>query len=115
MPNRHQTRSRPPRFSSPGRTLRTSSPIPPPITAPCAAVAASADGPGNTLPDKVGPVPPPGVQIPADARKELQDGVDQLGKDIDDLKIALEKKQALLELLPDVQIFHNSVRYALAY
>jgi hypothetical protein len=76
---------------------------------------AYADGPGDNAPDNVRPVPPPGVQLPAEAQKELQDGVDALGKEIDGLRVTLEKKPALLELLPDVQIYHNSVRYALTY
>jgi hypothetical protein len=85
------------------------------LCVPFVVLAAYADGPGDNQPGKVRPVPPPGVQLPDAARKELQEGVDQLGKDIDDLKKALEKKPALLELLPDVQIYYNSVRYALTY
>src|SRR5262249_42778943 len=38
-----------------------------------------------------------------------------LGKDIDGLRAALQDKPSLLELLPDVQIYHNAVRYALTY
>jgi dienelactone hydrolase len=74
-----------------------------------------ADGPGDNLPDKVRPVPPPGVAIPEAARQELQAGVEDLGKEIEKLRTELAKKPALLELLPDVQIFHNAVRYALTY
>ena len=37
--------------------------------------ALSADGPGDNDPAKVRPVPPPGVEIPAAARQELQAGV----------------------------------------
>ena len=49
------------------------------------------------------------------AAAELQAGVDALGKDIEKLHRDLTGKPALLELLPDVQIFHNAVRYALSY
>src|SRR5262245_34620665 len=79
------------------------------------ASALSADGPGDNVPDKVRPVPPEGVKIADGDRQELQSGVEALGKEIADLRKALEKKPALLELLPDVQIFHNAVRYALTY
>ena len=74
-----------------------------------------ADGPADNLPDKVRRVPPPGIVVPNDEREALAAGVAALGKEIDDLRTALKEKPALLDLLPDVQIFHNSVRYALTY
>ena len=74
-----------------------------------------ADGPADNLPDKVRPVPPPGVVIPATDRAELESGAAALGTEIESLRGALKGKAALLELLPDVQIFHNAVRYALTY
>jgi predicted peptidase len=74
-----------------------------------------ADGPADNLADKVRRVPPPGIAIPAAARTELEAGVADLGKEIDSLRVALKAKPALLDLLPDVQIYHNAVRYALAY
>src|SRR5947209_5418446 len=80
-----------------------------------AACVARADGPGDNLPDKVRPVPPPGVAVPAQNRAELQAGVEALGKEIEALRTALKGKPALLDLLPDVQIYHNAVRYALTY
>src|SRR5205085_4623414 len=46
---------------------------------------------------------------------ELQAGVDAFGKEIDELRAALKSKPALLDLLPDVQVYHNAVRYALTY
>jgi hypothetical protein len=60
-------------------------------------------------------VPPAGIAVADADRAELQAGVDELGKQIDSLRESLAKKPALLELLPDVQIFHNAVRYALTY
>src|SRR5262245_20151335 len=74
-----------------------------------------ADGPGDNQPDKARPVPPPGIKIEDADRAELQAGVDALGKEIEQLCQDLKDKPALLELLPDVQIFHNAVRYALSY
>lgn len=79
------------------------------------AAVCHADGPGDNLPDKVRPVPPPGVAIPAADRQELQAGVDALGKEISDLRSALKDKPDLLDLLPDVQIYYNAVRYPLTY
>ena len=81
------------------------------LAATLAAAAVRADGPADNQPDKVRPVPPPGVAIPAADRAELQAGVEELGKEIDDLRTALKDKPTLLELLPDVQIYYNAVRY----
>jgi len=67
------------------------------------------------VPDHVRPVPPAGITVPENDRKNLSAGVEELGRQIEDLRKTLAKKPALLELLPDVQIFHNAVRYALAY
>ena len=75
----------------------------------------AADGPGDNKPDNVRPVPPPGVELPAGDRDELQAGVAELGKEIEGLRKALAAKPALLDLLPDVQVYHNAVRYALKY
>src|SRR2546423_1080183 len=79
------------------------------------AASALADGPADNLPDKVRPVPRKGASIAATDRQELEDGVARLGSEVDALRGELSKKPALLTLLPDVQIFHNAVRYALRY
>jgi hypothetical protein len=60
-------------------------------------------------------IPPAGIVVPAADRAELEAGVAELGRDIESLRESLKNKPALLELLPDVQIYQNSVRYALAY
>ena len=59
--------------------------------------------------------PPPGIQVPEPDRGELIAGVAALGKEIDTLRGELKAKPPLLALLPDVQVFHNAVRYALEY
>jgi pimeloyl-ACP methyl ester carboxylesterase len=74
-----------------------------------------ADGPRDNDPNNVRPVPEPGIAVPEQTRAELEQGVAVLGKEIDDLRKSLAKKPALLELLPDVEIYYNSVRYALKY
>ncbi len=66
-------------------------------------------------PGSVKSVPPPGIEIPAADRAELEAGIAALGKEIDSVRDALKKQPALLALLPDVQIFHNAARYALQY
>ncbi len=78
-------------------------------------LAALADGPRDNNPDSVRPVPPPGIKVPDADRQELQAGLDELGRQIDGLRTALKGKPALLELLPDVEVYHKAVRYALQY
>jgi pimeloyl-ACP methyl ester carboxylesterase len=73
-----------------------------------------ADGPGDNVAEKVRPVPPPGIAIGETDRAELEKLVAQLGKEIETLRALLSGKP-LLELLPDVQIYHNAIRYALTY
>jgi dienelactone hydrolase len=62
---------------------------------------------------KIGLYPPKGTNIPPAVRAELSAGAAKLGAEIESLRGALKVKPALLALLPDIQIFHNAVRYAL--
>jgi dienelactone hydrolase len=55
----------------------------------------------------VKPVPPPGIAVSAEDRKELEAGLQRLSQSIE----KLEGKP----LLPDVLIFREAVRYALTY
>lgn len=72
-----------------------------------------ADGAGDNQFDNVRRIPQAGVEVPAADRAELQKGVDKLGAEISDLSKLLLPQQR--DLLPDVQIYHNAVRYALGY
>ena len=77
--------------------------------------AVSASPAQQNNPDNVRLIPPPGIDVPAADRAELKTGLAELGARIDALREALKGKPALLELLPDVQVYHNAVRYALRY
>src|SRR5262245_4224189 len=80
------------------------------------AVTVRADGPADNIADKVRPVPPkPKDAVSMTEKAELQKGVNELGAEIESLRTSLKDKPDLLALLPDVQIFHNAVRYALTY
>src|SRR6185503_13573015 len=57
---------------------------------------------------------PPGVAIPDYARKPLTDETARLGAAIEAARTELKGKPALT-FLPDVQIFHKSVDWALRY
>src|SRR5262249_54949952 len=57
--------------------------------------------------------PPPGIEVPDDVRKELTERLVPLEKAIEEL--ARSKDPKVLNLLPDVQIFHKAVHDGLAY
>src|SRR5947209_10193392 len=76
---------------------------------------AHADGPADNLPENVRRIPPPGIAVPAPDRAELEAAIQELGAEIEALRAQLKSRSALLELLPDVQIYHNAARYALTY
>jgi pimeloyl-ACP methyl ester carboxylesterase len=86
-----------------------------PLIALLIAHAALADGPADNQVDKVRRVPPPGIKISDTDRAELGEGVAKLGKEIEALRTELKSKPALLELLPDVEIYHKAVDWALRY
>jgi pimeloyl-ACP methyl ester carboxylesterase len=74
-----------------------------------------ADGPKDNLPDNVRPIPPKGIAVPDTDLKELQAGLVNLKKELDALPAALAGKPALAELIPDVEVYHKAVRYAVEY
>jgi len=74
----------------------------------------AADGERDNQQDNVRRIPPPGVVVPDADKAELAAGVEALGKEIDALRGELKGKPAL-SLLPDVQIYHKAVQWALQY
>ncbi|MGE0128524.1 MAG: prolyl oligopeptidase family serine peptidase [Blastocatellales bacterium] len=80
-----------------------------------ASIAASSITAQQNNPNNVRRLPPAGIKVSAADRAELEAGVARLGREIEELRVELRNNTVLLELLPDVQIFHNAVRYALAY
>lgn len=85
---------------------------------------ALADGPKDNITTNVRPIPPPGVEIPAVDREALAKGAAELKAMIDEVKKSARNggisskaagAPALLDLLPDVEIFHKSVDWALRY
>jgi dienelactone hydrolase len=77
------------------------------------ATAARADGPRDNLVDIVRPIPPRGINVDKAVADQMRADLATLGKQIDGLQSALKDKPALLDLLPDVSIYHKAVRYAL--
>ena len=66
-------------------------------------------------PPQVRRIPPPGIAVPEAEREELEAGAASLEREIDGLRTELKAKPELLALLPDVQIFHKAVDWALRY
>src|SRR5947207_1937193 len=60
-------------------------------------------------------LPPAGIAIPETDRAELTAGAAALRQEIDALPQALGDRAELLALLPDVEIFHKAVDWALRY
>ena len=60
-------------------------------------------------------VPPPGLAISPEDRTELAEGAAELEKQIISLSTTLRTKPALLALLPDVQVFHKAVHWAVVH
>lgn len=89
----------------------------------CAALAfglaASALGQAETTPSPLvaeSPrVPAVGIEIPDDTRQSLRKQTDALGQAIDQLRDQLAKSPPLLRFLPDVQVYHKAVDWALRH
>lgn len=64
---------------------------------------------------KIKPIPPIAPDLPAEIKSELESAVKKLGDEIEKLKSELKGKPDLLALLPDIQIYHNALRYPLQY
>ncbi|MFT6596423.1 MAG: dienelactone hydrolase, partial [Akkermansiaceae bacterium] len=80
-----------------------------------ASFATLADGPKDNLAENVRRIPKDGVAIPAADRSMLQKSIALLGAKIERLSKDLKGKPELLELLPDVEIYHRAAWSALTY
>ncbi len=74
-----------------------------------------ADGPADNIADKVRPIPPVGIAVPAADLARLQAALIKLIVQLAELREKLRDKPALLAELPDVEIYDKAVRYALQY
>jgi pimeloyl-ACP methyl ester carboxylesterase len=74
-----------------------------------------ADGPKDNQADNVRPVPPPGVAVPDADRTRLTEGLAKLRAAIDEAAKAQTKNSMLADLLPDLEIYHKAVDWALRY
>ena len=60
-------------------------------------------------------VPAVGIEIPEDTRLALRERTDALGQAIDQLRVQLAETPPLLRFLPDVQVYHKAVDWALRH
>ena len=60
-------------------------------------------------------IPPPGIALRESDRQELITGVESLGKEIAGLKQKYATDPKRLALLPDVEVFHKAVDWAVRY
>ncbi len=74
-----------------------------------------ADGVKDNSATDVRPVPPPGVAVPDVDRARLTEGLKKLRTAIDDAVKAQAKNPQLADLLPDIEIYHKAVDWALRY
>src|SRR5215813_2581042 len=72
-----------------------------------------ADGPSDNVPDKVRPVPPPGIELSLSDREELEKGLGTLLSSLERLR--KETDPFVVAHLPDVEIYFKAVANALAY
>jgi len=73
----------------------------------CILLSAAAAAAQQPAAPAIRPIPPPGVEVPAQDREELEAGLRRLRASID--------KLGAHPLIPDVRIYHEAVRYALQY
>jgi dienelactone hydrolase len=73
------------------------------------------DRPGANRSNEVRPIPPSGKELAPADRAELEAGVAAFGRQVDALRRELIDNPDGLALLPDVQVYHNAVRYPLVY
>ncbi len=79
------------------------------------AIAAFADGAKDNLATTVRPVPPLGVEVPVAERTELTASLAKLRTAIDDAAKAQAKNPMLANLLPDLEVYHKAVDWALRF
>lgn len=70
-----------------------------------------ADGPADNQVEKIRPVPPPGIEVPAEVRESLNAALEPLKMSIEELSAS--KDPRIQSQLPDAEIFYRAVSLAL--
>jgi hypothetical protein len=74
-----------------------------------------ADGPKDNIANQVRPIPPAGIPVPESEKQALEKSLEILANEIASLRVAASKKPLIDTLLPDVEIFHKAIDWALKY
>jgi hypothetical protein len=80
-----------------------------------ASMSVFADGPKDNTADNVRPVPPLGIEVPAEVKAKVEGEVKQLRSAIDAAAKAQAKNPLLAELLSDIEIYHKALDWALKH
>lgn len=80
-----------------------------------AASPSFADGPKDNIPTDVRPVPPAGIAVPEAERTALEAELKALRQAIDAAAKAQAKLPHLEDLLPDIEVYHKAVDWALRH
>ncbi len=78
-------------------------------------LAVVADGPADNVPEKVRPIPAAGAKVSDADAAEIRAALAELKTELDALPDVLKDKPELLDLLPDVEIYHKAGRYAIDF
>ncbi|MDF1824542.1 MAG: prolyl oligopeptidase family serine peptidase [Verrucomicrobiales bacterium] len=81
----------------------------------CLSTALKGDGPSDNTPDQVRQVPPPGIELTAGQRKELEAKLSTLEQRISALRSNPDLSDAVLAYLPDVEICYKAVSDAITH
>jgi dienelactone hydrolase len=74
-----------------------------------------ADGPKDNAADSVRPVPPPGVELTPEDKQPVEKALAEFTAELNALRELAAKKPQVADLLPDVEVFHKSVDWALRF
>jgi hypothetical protein len=77
--------------------------------------SARADGPADNAIDKVRQIPPPGIAVPDDIRRDLTSRLEGLQEQIRGLRERISEDRKIEGLLPDIEIFSRAVDQALRF
>jgi dienelactone hydrolase len=81
----------------------------------CLTRLTSGAAPAESAFEGVKRIPPPGIALSETNRAELEKGAADLAREIESLRVDLAGQPARLDLLPDAQVYHKAVDWALRY
>ncbi len=74
-----------------------------------------ADGPKDNQSDSVRRIPPPGAELTAEDKQPVEKALAEFTSELSALREMAAKKPQIADLLPDVEVFHKAVDWALRF